>query len=73
MLRRQLEGSEAELQRLLDIGAPDDGAAIARIEEVERRRAHVNIARTRMLLRVRRLLTRRQRTELARFASADRR
>jgi Spy/CpxP family protein refolding chaperone len=67
-LRHRLEEQERDVRQLLDRGGPVDDAAIDSIELLETLRAHVNVERMRMLLRIRRLLTAEQRTRLERLA-----
>ena len=66
-LRRQkkaLDRAEDDLERLID-SSTDETAVMREVDRVEGLRAEVSKARTRMLLRMRRVLTAEQRVQLA--------
>lgn len=60
---------ELGLQQLLKEANPDERVAAALIDRLEEARARRNVARARLLLRMRRILTPAQRTALDKFAA----
>jgi Spy/CpxP family protein refolding chaperone len=69
-LRENLDRLDAELQHLLDAPDVDDAVIFDLIDRVEDARARRNVARTVLLLRMRRCLTPEQRAQLDRLKLA---
>src|SRR5688500_6149323 len=61
--KKALDRAEDNLERLID-GATDETTVMQEVDRVEALRAELSKARTRMLLRMRRLLTAEQRVKL---------
>lgn len=69
VLRAECDRSEFDFEQLLKEPDPDERVALELVDRREQARARRNVARTMLLLRMRRILTPAQRTALERIAA----